>query len=372
MLQITSSGLTIDRLDAIIQRLQEGMQSIYGSDINTDPDTQDGEFISIYGQEIADLNELIAGAYAFSDPTKAIGKWLDIQVKYVGIERKQATYSYLNDVKVVAEIGTIIPSGSIYKDANNTLWQTVASTTVKSNPTYIQLRSSETGAFYLQADKELLQQTVVLGVQSLFSTKASDQGNLEESDEALLIRFLRSYSVNNYDDRDGLEAKIINLDGVTDVRVYENFTGETDSRDVRPHCINTVVLGGSDESIALTILRQKSLGCDVQGSTSVKLFYKEQDRVINFDRATPITVNVNVLVSRKNSAVDVNKDAIISAIKANSFSINEEVFAGGLYCGASTDNYKLKSITLNSDNALSVPIGLREYAVIGTVEVTIE
>lgn len=372
MLQITNSGLTIDRLDVIIQRLQEGMQSIYGSDINVDPDTPDGQFISIYAQEIADLNELIAGAYAFSDPTKAMGKWLDIQVKYVGIERKQATYSYLNDVKVVAEIGTIIPSGSIYSDPNDTLWQTIASTTVKSNPTYIQLQSSEAGSFSLQANQELIQKTVVLGVQSLFSTKVSEQGNLEESDESLLVRFLRSYSVNNYDDRDGIEAKIINLSGVTDVKVYENYTGETDSRNVRPHCINTVVLGGSDTEIATTILKQKSLGCDVQGDTQGTIFYKEQDRIINFDRATPVTVDVNVLVTRKNSAVDVNEDAIIESIKANTFSINEEVFAGSLYCGNSTDNYKLKSITLNSDNALSVKTGLREYAVIGNVAVKIE
>ena len=100
MLQITSTGLTIDRLDAILQRLQDGMKSIYGTDINIDPDTPDGEFIAIYGQEITDLNEVIAGVYGFSDPTKAIGKWLDIQVKYVGIERNQAQYSYLNYVKI--------------------------------------------------------------------------------------------------------------------------------------------------------------------------------------------------------------------------------------------------------------------------------
>lgn len=375
MLQITNSGLTIDRLDAIIQRLQEGMQSIYGSDINADPDTPDGQFISIYAQEIGDLNELIAGVYAFSDPTKAMGKWLDIQVKYVGIERKQATYSYLNDVKVVAEIGTIIPSGSIYSDPNGTLWQTIASTTVKSNPTYIQLQSSETGAFSLQASQELTQKTVVLGVQSLFSTKVSEQGNLEESDESLLVRFLRSYSINNYDDREGLEAKLINLDGVIDAKVYENYTGETDSKGILAHTLNAVVLGGSDSDIALTIARQKSLGCGVQGNQSATVTYQNDARTIKFDRPTARSITAKVTVARKNSSINVDKSIIQDALTSKTFSINENAFAGSLYCGLSTDNYTIKSISLSdSDNTdvMEIPVGIREYAVIASVEVEVE
>lgn len=375
MLQITSTGLTIDRLDAILQRLQDGMKSIYGTDINIDPDTPDGEFIAIYGQEITDLNEVIAGIYGFSDPTKAIGKWLDIQVKYVGIERTQASYSYLNDVKVTAEMGTIIPSGTIYKDENSVLWQTVSSVTITAIPTYLQLRSVELGSYYLSADKELTQQTVVLGVQSVYSTKVSELGNLEESDESLLMRFLRSYAVNSVEDRAGIESKLINLSGVTDAKVYENYTATEDSKGVAGHTMNAVVLGGADADIGLLIARNKSLGCGVQGSQSVTVSYRGDDRVINFDRPSTLTVDVKVTAKRINNAVNVDKDALASTIKAKSFGIGENVFSGLLYCGLSTENYTIKSITLSSGSntdVMEIPVGIRQYAVIGSVEVTVE
>lgn len=375
MLQITSTGLTIDRLDAILQRLKDGMKSIYGSDINIDPDSPDGQFIAIYAQEITDLNEVIAGVYGFSDPTKAIGKWLDIQVKYVGIERKQAQYSYLNDVKITAEIGTIIPSGSIYTDENGTNWQTVSSTTFQTNPTYIQLRSSELGSYYLAAGKELTQKTVVLGVQSVFTTKVSELGNLEESDESLLIRFLRSYAINSNEDRAGMESKIINLSGVTDAKVYENYTDVEDSRGVAPHAMNAVVLGGADADIALLIARQKSLGCGVQGAQEVTVNYRGDNRIINFDRPSTLMVDVKITATRKNNTVNVDKDALIATVKAKSFSIAENVFSGLLYCGLSTENYTIKSITLSSGSttdAMEIPVGIRQYAVIGSVEVTVE
>lgn len=375
MLQITSTGLTIDRLDAILQRLQDGMKSIYGTDINIDPDTPDGEFIAIYGQEITDLNEVIAGIYGFSDPTKAIGKWLDIQVKYVGIERNQAEHSYLNDVKFVCEVGTIIPSGSIYTDENGISWQTVSTTTVTTNPTYIQLQSTELGSYYLASGKELTQKTVVLGVQSVFTTKVSELGNLEESDESLLMRFLRSYAINSNEDRAGIESKLINLSGVTDAKVYENYTDTEDSKGVAPHAINAVILGGADADIALLIARQKSLGCGVQGTQSVTVTYKGDDRVINFDRPSTLTVDVKVTATRKNSAVNVDKDALIATIKAKSFSIAENVFSGLLFCGLSTENYTIKSITLSNGSntdVMEIPVGIRQYAVIGDVEVTVE
>ena len=92
MLQITEKGLEIERLDAILDRLSQGMRDIYGQDINLNPDTPDGQWIGILSQGIADINEVIAGVYGMSDPTSAVGQWLDIQVKYVGISRNRATY----------------------------------------------------------------------------------------------------------------------------------------------------------------------------------------------------------------------------------------------------------------------------------------
>lgn len=377
MLEINSNGLVIERLDEILSRLSQSMRDIYGSDINIAPDTPDGQLIGIFSQGLSDINEIIAGVYAFSDPTKAVGVWLDIQLKYVGLVRNRQAYSYLNNAALTVTNGTNIPAGYVVTDSNGTEWQTVNSATAAGTSVSMQFRSSEYGAFHLASGQELIPKTVILGVQSIYTTGDSDLGRLQESDESALMRFLRSYSINNYDDREGLEGALLALMDVRDAKVYENFTGVVDANGVQPHTINPVVIGGSDTDIANTIIKKKAVGCGLQGAQEITIFHEGMDRKINFDRADKVDVSVKITVVRKSAAVDVNQDAIKQHLADNKFLIAEDAVAGSLYCGTSNGNYKIKSITLTSGSEvdqLIIPIGMRQYASISTgdVEVTVE
>lgn len=376
MLEITDKGLTYERLDVILARISNEFRAIYGNDININPDTPDGQIIGIFSQALADLNEAIAGIYAMSDPTKAVGTWLDIQLKYVGSSRIRPQYSYLNNVEIDTEIGTIIPEGFSVVDENNTEWVTVNSATATSNKLYMQFRSRDYGAFMVAADSSLTAKTIVMGVGLIRTTSDAQLGNLQESDAAALARFLRSYQQNNINDVEGLEGALLALPDVRDVVIYENYTGTMDARGVEPHTINTVIIGGDDEQIAQTILKKKTMGCGVQGSTSVTLFYREIERIIDFDRASRVDISVKVTVIRRN-AMDVNVDEIKSSIASNEFLIGEDVIAGSLYCGVNNQSYRVKSVTLSTDtltDELIIPIGLREYGYISAedVEVFIE
>lgn len=375
MLQITETGLVIERLDEILERLSNQFKSIYGSDINISPDTPDGQAIGVWSQGVADLNEIIAGVYAMSDPTKAIGTWLDIQLKYVGEQRNKPEYSYLNDVKLNVDIGSIIPTGYTVKDENGTEWQVVNGATATTNPFYLQFRSSEYGAFSLGVAKKLIPKTVILGVKSIETTKISEQGRLKESDEEALMRFLRSYQNNATHDVLGLEGDLLGLPDVRDVIIYENYTATMDAKGVEGHTINTVIIGGIDEDIAKTIIEKKTLGTGLQGSTEVNVFYDEMDRIVNFDRAVKVPVLVGATVVRRSNLIDINVDDIKRKISSNDFSINEEVVAGALYCGINSSDYKIKSITLTAKDVvdgLTIPIGLREYASISFEDVSVD
>lgn len=353
------------------------MRDIYGSDINIAPDTPDGQLIGIFAQACADINEIIGGVYAMSDPTKAVGVWLDIQLKYVGLTRNRQDYSYLNNVTVTAVAGTIVPAGFVVTDSNGVEWQTVNQATVTGTSTTMQLRSSQYGAFHLASGQELIPKTVVLGVQSLYTTSDSVLGRLQESDESALMRFLRSYSINNLDDREGLEAALLAINDVRDAKVYENFTGSIDARGVEPHSINAIVIGGTNADIANRIIVKKGLGCGLQGAITETVFYKGMDRQVKFDRSEEVSISVKITVVRRSSAIDVNQDDIRNSIANNRFLIAEDVVAGSLYCGTNNANYKVKSITLSTTSLtdqLVIPIGLRQHGSISAanVEVTVE
>lgn len=44
------------------------------------------------------------------------------------------------------------------------------------------------------------------------------------------MRFMRSHSINNYDDRQGLEGALLDLPDVKQAKVYENYTSQIDDR----------------------------------------------------------------------------------------------------------------------------------------------
>ena len=375
MLEISNTGLVIERLDAILTRLSQSMRDIYGQDINLNADTPDGQLIGILSQGIADFNEVLAGVYAMSDPTTAVGNWLDIQLKYVGLERNRATFSYLNDVQFTVVNNTIIPEGYTLTDENGTEWTTTSAATSTGTSLVIQLRSVEVGAFHLASGKPLTPKTIVLGVQAVTTTADSVLGKTQESDAEALARFLRSYTINNLDEREGLEGALLALTDVRDAKVHENYTNATDANGVEAHSINPVVIGGVSEDIALQILKKKAVGCGLQGSQTVTLFYEGLDRIVKFDRSTAVNIDIKITVVRNGAAVAVDQQAIIDALQSSSFMIAEDVVAGSLYAIASNPIYKIKSVLLTSGmliDQLIIPIGIREHGVINNVTVTVE
>lgn len=377
MLEINEKGLVIERLDSILSRFSDNLRGIYGADINLSPDTQDGQMVGIYSQGLADLNEAIAEVYAMSDPTKAVGTWLDIQLKYVGSTRIRPKYSYLNSVEVNTQVGTIFPSGYTVKDKNQNEWVLVDSTTAASNKVILQFRSSEYGAFDLAADEPLTAKTIVLGVGTITNKANAELGNLKESDPSTLARFLRSYQQNNINDVEGLEGALLNLPDVRDVIIYENWTDTVDAKGVKGHSINAVIVGGNDLEIAKTIQLKKTMGCGLQGNTTVQLFHRGIERPILFDRAERVDISAKVTVLRRNASTDVDVNLIKESIANNQFLINEDVIAGGLYCGINNGSYKIKTLTLSSGDVvdgLIIPIGLRQYGHISpeNIEVSIE
>ncbi|MGG4702726.1 baseplate J/gp47 family protein, partial [Providencia stuartii] len=168
MLQITDTGIVIDSLTDVHQRLTEGFKRIYGDDINLDADSPDGQMIGLFSQEIENINQAIAMVAQMLDPYKAMGSWLEQRAMYAGIVRRGADYSYLDDVIITGKQGVIVRKDSLFTDDNNTKWVTLADVTLGSNGSArVDLRSQELGAFSLPANRPLTMDTVTIGVDSI-------------------------------------------------------------------------------------------------------------------------------------------------------------------------------------------------------------
>ena len=374
MLQITETGIVIDKLTDVHQRLTEGFKRIYGDDINLDADSPDGQMIGLFSQEIDNINQAIALIAQMLDPYKAIGSWLEQRAMYAGIVRRGADYSYLNEVVITGKQGVTVHKGSLLSDDNRTKWVTLADVTLGSNGSArVDLRSQELGAFSLPANRPLTMDTVTIGVDSITTTKAAKEGAFEETDGNLLLRFMRSHAFNNHDDYQGLEGALLDLPDVKQAKVYENYTNQTDEKGIPPHTLNAVVIGGHDNDIGRTILSKKVGGCGVFGRISNTQTYAGAPRTVYFDRAALVNVKVKLLLERVGGFHDIDTDAIKAALAATEFDIGESVYAMRLTCQVNAvQGFYIKSITVNGRDAVS--IGVRQCAQIRPedVEVLIE
>ncbi|APG50424.1 TPA: baseplate J/gp47 family protein [Providencia stuartii] len=374
MLQITETGIVIDKLTDVHQRLTEGFKRIYGDDINLDADSPDGQMIGLFSQEIDNINQAIALIAQMLDPYKAIGSWLEQRAMYAGIVRRGADYSYLNEVVITGKQGVTVHKGSLLSDDNRTKWVTLADVTLGSNGSArVDLRSQELGAFLLPANRPLTMDTVTIGVDSITTTKAAKEGAFEETDGNLLLRFMRSHAINNHDDYQGLEGALLDLPDVKQAKVYENYTNQTDEKGIPPHTLNAVVIGGHDNDIGRTILSKKVGGCGVFGRISNTQTYAGAPRTVYFDRAALVNVKVKLLLERVGGFHDIDTDAIKAALAATEFDIGESVYAMRLTCQVNAvQGFYIKSITVNGRDAVS--IGVRQCAQIRPedVEVLIE
>lgn len=374
MLQITDKGIVIDRLSDVHQRLTEGFKRIYGDDINLDADSPDGQMIGLFSQEIDNINQAIAMIAQMLDPYKAIGSWLEQRAMYAGIVRRGADYSYLDDVIITGKKGTVVHKGSLFTDSHDTKWLALSDVTLDTHGSAkLSLRSQALGSFSLQSNELLTMDTVTIGVEKIITTKPAKEGVFEESDGNLLMRFMRSHSINNYDDRQGLEGALLDLPDVKQAKVYENYTSQIDDRGVPAHSLNVVVIGGSDDDIGLTILKKKIGGCGLFGRISNTQEYAGGLRTVKFDRAAIVNIKVKLILERIGGFNDIDTESIQSALSSTSFQIGESVYAMRLTCQVnSVQGFYIKSITVNEED--SVNIGVRECAKIRRedVEVLIE
>ncbi|HDR0968559.1 TPA: baseplate J/gp47 family protein [Pasteurella multocida] len=377
MAKLVESGIVIERLDSILERVEQGFKRIYGQNINIDPDTPDGQMIGILGQIKVDLEELAEDVYRQLDPDLATGAWLEQRVAYAGLVRRKASYSYLRSVILTGDPYTEI-NNLIVSDTNKTRWILEQKATLnESGSARADFRSEELGAFSLNANTQLTIETITLGLNSVTTSVDAEIGIEEETDSQLRQRFSKSRAKNAINSAEAIEGEIGDLADVKQVIVLENNTSQTDSIGISPHSINVVVEGGNETDIAQVIYKNKGAGIGLQGQTSVNLMINGKQRAIKFDKATPVDVHISMTLVRYEDFTEIDKDEVKRMLSNVKFKIGEDVSLSRLYSPINTvGGFWVKSLkigrssdTLNAENIIIQP---RELARIQRANIQIE
>lgn len=343
---LNRDGLTLSTYMEILANVQDAMNEIYATDgdlINFNSETPDGQFSNVLAQIGSDARQLVGEVYNSFNPDNCQGSIQDQRYALNYLTRKGGTYTIQNIAITTDQTVTLegldnnynSPTSASYTvsdDAGNQ-WYLIDTTTLLAGTTSLPFRSQNIGLIQPTIGTITNQVTKVIGVTNVINSVApTTLGEDEESDMEFRIRRNRSVATRGQNNYDAMVGQILELDGVTAVKVFVNNTNTTNTdvtgdlnNGVPAFNIWIIVEGGSQDDIA-NVIYQNSSGLATFGyddansgiaSTTVNIVtVSGQNYSVKFNRDNPITLyirfDVKVLENNFNLNEDVIKEYIIN------------------------------------------------------------
>lgn len=351
---IDDSGIHIPTYNDIVEHLVTEAQSIFGADVYLENDSQDYQWISITAKAISDAMNALVIEYNQRSPRTAIGAALSGLVRINGINRNPATFSECI-VKIAGTSGTVINNG-IVRDVSGVQWYLPPIVTIPALGYIFATAVCEVAGAKTALIGDITQiVTPTFGWDSVTNEQAADPGAEIETDAALRARQKVSTALPSRTILEGTLAAILDLQGVTRARVYENDTNTTNALGHPAHSITPVVEGGVAEDIANAIFYKKNPGCYTNGAEAIDVT-DENGTVITIRYTIPTdvdidaTITIKMLTGYSSGYADDIKAAIVE-------------YLDGLNIGETVYNSSLWQASLSAANSISNPA----FAVTGVV-----
>ena len=299
-------------------------------DINTAPETPQGQIIDAETLAITQKDAELAFLANMFNPKTARGIWQDALAEIYFIKRKKAVNSRCY-CTLTGLNGTVIEKGSkIQSSADNTYWNLLEDVTIQNNGSVIALFECETEGAVIASPNTLNKIiTTVAGWDTVNNIQSATVGTLEESQQAFEKRRYDSVALNSRGTTSSVYARVLQLDNVVGCYVVDNKTNivkTIDDYDLKPHSIYVAVLGGNNQEIAEAIYKSLSAGCDYNGNTTIDITDENTKAVESVTFMRPIQQNVYIKVNLFNKDLPNDyEDLIKNAVINNFYGLDHEV-----------------------------------------------
>jgi copper chaperone CopZ len=347
--ELNQNGLTLDNYTTLLENIQSAMNEIYATDgesINFNSETPDGQFTNILAQIGTDARQLAMDVYNSFNPDNCNGIVQDQRYALNYITRKGGTYTIQNIDIVTNQTVTLQGLDGNYNDENGAsytvsddagnLWYLIDTSTITAGTTSLPFRSQNLGLVQPTIGTITTQVTKVLGVVSVNNSVApTTYGEEQETNAEFRIRRERSTATRGQNNYDAMIGQILELDGVTDAKIFVNNTNVTNT-DVTGDLNNgvpafnvwVIVEGGSQDDIANVIYQNSSglatFGYENQLVTPAiepievnTITVSGQTYSVKFNRVNPVPLYIQFDLKIAETGITVNEDLIREYIVGN-------------------------------------------------------
>ena len=315
-IQYDTNGIITQTLTEILDERENNLKPIMGEDFVIDKTTPIGNMELADASSELSIQELIAWLIPNQlDANTAQGYFLDCICEKNRIYRKQPQYTTLNlklsgtkDTNFLSGDITIVDSLSgLYYDLNEDC------TIGENGTTVAKFICQDYGENYPLNTSNLIIQTPVVGLNKVELNLENLNlvlGRLVETDEELRRRRMYSIQQNSTSTLSSIQAILYSLDGVKNVRYFENDTEQTDSRGVPMKSFEFIVDGGDENEITDVIFNNKTIGTRAFGTTQISKNDSEGNLYnIGYTKAGIVNIGIDIelQVSSVQSETWINK-----------------------------------------------------------------
>ena len=164
-----------------------------------------------------------------------------------------------------------------------------------------------------------------VGFVSVTNLTVMSQGAEVESDAEYRFRYNQIVNSTLSSTRNAIEGALLQVDGVTKVRIYENTTA-VDTPEAASYSFNSVILGGISEDITNTIFERKPINVKASGSTCNTVLSSQGDAtVICYTPAIEIKLSVRITYTTKSGTALTEQEQILVADSLEVYSANLDI-----------------------------------------------
>jgi len=332
-IEVNENGIVVPQASEIKEAFQGVFTNALGTDLNLDDSTPQGGLIDDLTIEKQLDNAQILYFMNQLNPDTASGVFQDAIGSIYSIQRKPATASIANCV-CIGVAGTVlngIETGNpaTAQSVNGDIFQCVNTVTIPASgsTSEIPFICTETGEKPVGANTVNSIYQKVQGWDAVNNPNGGTLGTDAESREAFEERRKQSLALNATGSLGAVKSALLNLDGVSDVFVYENDTDSTITGyrgvDLVPHSIYTCIQGGTAGAIGEAIYKSKSAGCDTNGTNTATYTDPYTGVSYSYNYVVPSAVPIYIQVNIGSSISDSAKSQIMEALVDNFYGTSD-------------------------------------------------
>lgn len=263
---LSPQGFHRPTLQERIDQLVSEFQAIYGTDIDVDDESPDGQVIRLFANEYTEIDQALEDLYNGFNPNNSSGNVLRNLVVFNGIKALESSKSTVTLIVTSTAPNYTFPANMMFKDNLGQRWLVREPfTTDATSSASVTAKSVAVGKVYTAANSITIVDTPVFGFNSVTNPAVPQLGQPEEIDANLKIRRTLSVAKPSMGMVESIKAEILNITGVQGAEVFENDDDITVSigsnYQLKAHSVGVVVYGGDDDEIAKAIQQNKAPGC---------------------------------------------------------------------------------------------------------------